>query len=98
MAFWGRYSMNEKCDSKQTNFERTLICNEKSMILNEENNLSVRNEKDKNKIFFFERVPKRPLGEFLDIHKVNRKDAAQPCGQPYSLAWCLKMMFKAMRL
>ena len=31
-GFLGRDSMNEKCGSKQINFERTLICNEKFTI------------------------------------------------------------------
>ena len=44
-----RYSMNRKCGSKQTNFVRTLMFNEKFTILNQENNLSVRIEKDTNK-------------------------------------------------
>jgi len=34
MGFLGRNSMNEKGGSKQTNFERTWICNEKFTILN----------------------------------------------------------------
>ena len=67
MAFWGRYFMNEKCDSKQTNFERTWICNEKFTILNQENNLSVRIEKDKNKNSFKNESPKGHSGEFADI-------------------------------
>ena len=29
-----RYSMNENCGSKQTNFERSWICNENLMIFN----------------------------------------------------------------
>ena len=33
MGFSGRNSMNEKCGSKQTNFGRTWICNEKFTIL-----------------------------------------------------------------
>ena len=44
MAFWGSYSMNEKCDSEQTHFERTLICNEMFTIVNQENNLSESNK------------------------------------------------------
>ena len=44
--------MNEKCGSKQTNFVRAWNCHEKFEILNQENNLSVRIEKDKNKNSF----------------------------------------------
>ena len=67
MGFFGRDYMNEKCGSKQTNFERTLICNEKFTILNLENNFSVRTEKDRNKIVFRTATQKAPRGNFLDI-------------------------------
>ena len=51
-AFLKRYSINNKCGSKQTNFERTWICNEKFTILNEENDLPIRIKKDKNENSF----------------------------------------------
>ena len=59
--------MNEKYVSKQTNFERTLICNAKFTILNKENYFSVRIEKDKNKIVFRTATQKARWGNFLDI-------------------------------
>ena len=61
--------MKEKCGSKQTNFERTWLCNEKFTIINKENNLSVRIEKDKNKNSFSNESAKAHSGEFLDICK-----------------------------
>ena len=44
--------MNENFGSKQTYFERTWICKKNFTILNQENNYSVRIEKDKNKNSF----------------------------------------------
>ena len=66
--------MNEKFRSKQTNFERTLICNEKFTIFNKENNLSVRIEKDKNKIGFRTATQKAPRGNFLDTVTTQNSD------------------------
>ena len=45
--------MNEKCDSKQTNFEHTIFYSE--------------SKKTKTKIVFWHESPKGHLGEFLDI-------------------------------
>ena len=59
--------MNEKCGSKQTNFEHTWLCNEKFRILNQGNILPVRIGKDKNKIVFRTATKKAPRGNVLDI-------------------------------
>ena len=59
--------MNEKCGSKQTNFERTLLCNEKFTILNLESNLSFKNETDRNKNSFENESLKGHSGEFSDM-------------------------------
>ena len=63
--------MNEKCGSKQTVFEHTWLCNEKFTILNQENNLSVRIEKDKNKKVFRTASQNVDQGNFLDIFSTH---------------------------
>ena len=64
--------MNEKCGSKQTNFERTWLCYEKFTILNYENNLSVRIEKDKNKNCSKSLSQTVQWRKFLDIVSVGQ--------------------------
>ena len=81
----------KKCGSKQTKFERSLICNEKFTILNKENNISVRIEKDKNKKVFRTASQNVDRGNFLDIACYLRCFAPICC--PSFVATCSETRF-----
>ena len=74
VAFCGHNSMNEKCDSEQTNFERTLICNEKFTILGKQS-FSQNSKKTKTKIVFRMSPQKVTQGSFKIYDKLFVNEA-----------------------
>ena len=71
-GLFGRYSMNEKCGSKQTNFERTWICNKKFNIWKLRKQSFTKNRKWQKQKKVFRTRPKKPLREVFRYLWLNK--------------------------